>query len=141
MDTQTSEFWSLLPTISIFSDHAYFSVVNDLSNEETPKKRSSHVEDAEEIREIFGALSEEIPKLISGLIGSLYSPESAGNVATAIGRFYSKLIEEGIPKEVALKMTENYVSALDFKKIMSIASDEAKGGRNIHIEIDDDEED
>lgn len=116
-------------------------MVNDLSDEETPKKRSSHVEDAEEIREIFGALNEAIPKLISGLIGSLYSPESAGNVATAIGRFYSKLIEEGIPKDVALKMTENYVSALDFQKIMSIASDEAKGGRNIHIEIDEDEED
>ncbi|TFG08703.1 hypothetical protein EU538_06625 [Candidatus Thorarchaeota archaeon] len=112
-----------------------------MSNEETPhKKRSSHVEDAEEIREVFGALNEAIPKLISGLIGSLYSPESAGNVATAIGRFYTKLIEEGIPKEVALKMTENYVSALDFKKIMSIASDGAKGGGDIRIEIDEDEE-
>jgi hypothetical protein len=101
--------------------------------EERRRRRREPSSDTEELREIaavlpelFGALNESIPKLISGLIGSVYSPETAGNMATAIGQFYSKLVEEGIPEDVALDMTKKFVGALDFKKMMSIISDEAK---------------
>jgi hypothetical protein len=104
--------------------------------------------DIEELREVakvlpdlFGALNESIPKLITGLIGSVYSPETAGSMATAIGQFYSKLIEEGIPEEVALDMTKKFVGALDFKKMMSMISDEARPRmRRASDEEDDDEE-
>ncbi|MBS3795501.1 MAG: hypothetical protein KGY80_11420 [Candidatus Thorarchaeota archaeon] len=78
-------------------------------------------EEAEEIREIFSALNESIPKLISGLVNSVYSPEAAAKMAEAIGGFYSKLKEQGLPDEVALKMTKQYASALDFGKIMDMA--------------------
>jgi len=95
---------------------------------ELPERREKkhNVEDAEEIKEIFGVLNESIPKLISGLLGSVYSPESAGKLATAIGIFYAKLIEQGIPKELALEMTRGYVSALDFGKLMAIAGNESR---------------
>jgi len=80
---------------------------------------------ADVLPQLFGALNDSIPKLISGLIGSVYSPESAGNMAKGIGQFYSNLIAEGIPEEVALDMTKKFVGALDFSKLISMVSDEA----------------
>ena len=111
--------------------------MNDESHEE--KKKTKH-EDAEEIREIFSALNESIPQLISGLIGSVYSPDAAVSMATAIGRFYSKLKEEGIPDELALEMTKKYVSALDFSKMMEFASGESSK-KKIVIERSEEEND
>lgn len=107
---------------------------NKLSDEtsEPRKKKRSEKSEADELKEIagalpelFGALNDAIPKLISGLIGSVYSPEAAGNMATGIGKFYSNLIAEGIPEDVALDMTKKFVGALDFSKLMSMVGDEA----------------
>ncbi len=90
------------------------------------KEKKRDVEDAEELKEIFGVLNESIPKLISGLLGSVYSPEAAGKLASAIGIFYTKLIEQGIPKDLALEMTRGYVAALDFGKLIAIAGNESR---------------
>jgi hypothetical protein len=109
-------------------------VNNNLSDEfsEPKKKKRLEKSEAEELKEIaealpdlFGALNDAIPKLISGLIGSVYSPEAAGNMAAGIGKFYSNLIAEGIPEDVALDMTKKFVGALDFTKLMSMVGDEA----------------
>ena len=121
---------------------------NEERKEKKPKEpRVVVASDAEELREIakalpelFGALNESIPKMISGLIGSVYSPETASNMATAIGQFYSKLIEEGIPEEVALDMTKKFVGALDFKKMMSMISDEARPRRKRDYDYEDEDE-
>lgn len=118
-------------------------------HEKVPKQT-----DADELREVakalpelFGALNESIPKLISGLIGSVYSPEAAGNMASAIGKFYKNLIEEGIPEDVALDMTKKFVGALDFRKLISLIGDETslerhgKGKhRKIKIDLGDDDD-
>ncbi len=109
-------------------------VNNTLSDDRQsePKRKKSTTSEAEELKEIaealpqlFGALNDAIPKLISGLIGSVYSPEAAGNMAAGIGKFYSNLIAEGIPEDVALDMTKKFVGALDFGKLMTMVSDEA----------------
>lgn len=70
----------------------------------------------------MGAINESVPKLIKGLIGSVYSPESAGEMAKGIGQFYSNLIAEGIPEDVALDMTKKFVGALDFEGIMRMVN-------------------
>ncbi|MFW9768712.1 MAG: hypothetical protein ACFFF9_03310 [Candidatus Thorarchaeota archaeon] len=108
---------------------------NDYSDEPR-KKRKSSSDDAEELRavaealpELFKAINTSVPELITNLIGSIYSPEAAGNLAAGIGKFYSGLIAEGIPEDVALDMTKKFVGALDFSKIMSMVSDEASVGR------------
>jgi hypothetical protein len=122
-------------------------------SEEPKKRRKEKKSEADELKEVaqalpelFGAINEAIPKLISGLIGSVYSPEAAGNMAAGIGKFYSNLIAEGIPEDVALDMTKKFVGALDFTKMMSMVSDEASfeiSGRKkkrSHSENYDDEE-
>ena len=125
---------------------------NDNSdNDRKERKRSSDMDELREVAEVlpqlFGALNDSIPKLISGLIGSVYSPESAGNMAKGIGQFYSNLVAEGIPEDVALDMTKKFVSALDFSKLISMVSDEAssesrrKKKRKIDINFNDEDED
>jgi hypothetical protein len=108
-------------------------MVHNIMSDDEPRKRKVHAKsDAEELKEVaealpelFNAINDAIPKLISGLIGSVYSPEAAGDMATGIGKFYSNLIAEGIPEDVALDMTKKFVGALDFTKLMSMVSDEA----------------
>ncbi|MGQ4910702.1 MAG: hypothetical protein ACP6KW_00900 [Candidatus Thorarchaeota archaeon] len=113
------------------------------------KKKASS--DAEELREIaaalpelLGAINESIPRLIQGLIGSIYSPESAGNMAKGIGQFYSNLVAEGIPEDVALDMTKKFVGALDFSKMLSMVTSEmssdSKRRRKKPSDLDYDEE-
>ncbi|MFW9848717.1 MAG: hypothetical protein ACFFF4_06230 [Candidatus Thorarchaeota archaeon] len=119
------------------------------------EKRSKSSEEADELREIaralpelFSAINESVPKLISGIIGSVYSPEAAGNMGAAVGQFYRKLIEEGIPEDVALDMTKKFVGALDFEKIIGVATDgiqfktsERRGKVVDYDELDDEDED
>jgi len=150
--------WSLLPTFAIFSDHYILYLVNNKMSDEysdnEPKKKKSSSSDVSELREVaevlpelFSALNESIPKLISGLIGSVYSPESAGNMAKGIGQFYSNLVAEGIPEDVALDMTKKFVGALDFGKLISVVSDESsssvkrkKRRRKVEVDFDDEDE-
>ena len=98
---------------------------NENSDDESKRKKHRSSSDVDELREVaevlpdlFGALNDSIPKLISNLIGSIYSPESAGNVAKGIGQFYRNLIEEGIPEDVALDMTKKFVSSLNQKELL-----------------------
>jgi len=128
---------------------------DEYSNDEHEKKKKSKSSDADELREVaevlpelLGALNESIPKLISGLIGSVYGPESAGRVAEGIGKFYKNLTQEGIPEDVALDMTKKFVGALDFGKLISMVSDEASHeteGRlrrhKIKVDLDNEDED
>ncbi|TET09945.1 MAG: hypothetical protein E3J86_06920 [Candidatus Thorarchaeota archaeon] len=126
---------------------------DDYSDNEPKRKKKSEKSEGDELRdiasalpELFGALNDAIPKLISGLIGSIYSPEAAGNMAAGIGKFYSNLIAEGIPEDVALDMTKKFVGALDFTKLMSMVSNDASVDISGSIkkkkrhESDDDEE-
>lgn len=79
------------------------------------KKTSKHQTDAEEIKEIIGVFSEKVPALIRGLISSVFSPEAAKDMGKAAATYYQELKAGGIPDEVAIKMTQDYVNT--FSKI------------------------
>ncbi|MHA2352938.1 MAG: hypothetical protein ACXABX_07450 [Candidatus Thorarchaeota archaeon] len=124
--------------------------MSDESSE--PRKKKATKSEADELKEVaealpelFSAINDAVPKLISGLINSVYSPEAAGNMATGIGKFYSNLIAEVIPEDVALDMTKKFVGALDFSKLMSMVGDEASieisGKKKRHRESDNYEDD
>lgn len=70
------------------------------------------IESAKEIGEILDAVSDKIPKLISGIVNSLYSPEAGKNMGKAVGSLYQELLESGIPQDVALEMAKNYMISL-----------------------------
>ena len=65
-----------------------------------------------EIGEMLDEVSEKIPKLINGLMSSLYSAENGKNMGQAIAAFYKELIENGFPQEEALKLAKDYMISL-----------------------------
>jgi len=73
-------------------------------SEKTEKKR-----DAEEVKEILGAVSTEVPALIKSIIASVFSEEAGRNMGKAAGAFYKELKESGMPDNIAVKMTEDYI--------------------------------
>ena len=77
---------------------------------EEKKKRTGEKEDVEELREVLGVVSKELPGLIKGIIGSVFSEEAGRDMGKAAAAFYKELKEAGMPEETAVKMTENYVS-------------------------------
>jgi hypothetical protein len=73
-------------------------------------KEKSLREDAEEVREILGVVSKELPALIKNLIASVFSEEAGRGMGKAAAAFYKELKDSGMPNELALKMTEDYMS-------------------------------
>ncbi|RLI41395.1 hypothetical protein DRO59_07070 [Candidatus Bathyarchaeota archaeon] len=81
-------------------------------------------EDVEEVREILGVVSKEIPALIKGIIASVFSEEAGKDMGRAVAAFYKELKESGMPEQTAVRMAENYMSTFTslgdvLKKAMS----------------------
>jgi hypothetical protein len=75
------------------------------------EKRFGHKhERPEDVAEILSVVSDKVPSLIKGLVGAVFSEDSARNMAKAAAVYYKELKEGGIPDDVALKMTQDYVS-------------------------------
>jgi hypothetical protein len=77
-------------------------------NPKTERKKTA-AEEAEEVRQILSAVSTEVPALIKSIIGAVFSEEAGRSMGRAAAAFYKELKESGIPDDVAVRMTENYV--------------------------------
>ena len=73
------------------------------------EERKRKMPEAEEVKEILGVVSTEIPALIKGIISSVFSEEAGKSMGRAAAAFYNELKESGMPEDVAVKMTENYI--------------------------------
>jgi len=76
---------------------------------ERPEKKKTGVRDVEEIKEIIGAVSTELPTLIKSIIAAVFSEEAGRSMGKAAAAFYKELKDSGMPDNVAVKMTEDYV--------------------------------
>ena|SRR5271157_1000857 len=65
--------------------------------------------DAQEVKEILGAVSTEIPTLIKSLLASVFSEEAGKNMGKAAAAYYKELKSGGLPEPVAVKLTEDYM--------------------------------
>jgi len=63
------------------------------------------LEDAESVRELLEIMSEGIPSLMRGINDAMYTPEAMKRVATAISTYYQTLIDAGMDKEMAERLT------------------------------------
>lgn len=72
-------------------------------------ERKKRLGEAEEVKEILGVVSTQIPALIKGVISAVFSEEAGKDMGRAAGAFYKELKESGMPEDVAVKMTQNYI--------------------------------
>lgn len=72
-------------------------------DEKDPKK------EAENIKEILGVVSTEVPTMIKSILASVFSEEAGKNMGRAAAAYYKELKNGGLPEEVAVKLTEDYM--------------------------------
>ncbi len=77
-----------------------------------------------DIGELLDEVSSKLPKLITGLMDTVYSAESGRKMGQSVGGFYKELLESGIPQEEALKMARDYM--LSIKDITQSFSNQTK---------------
>lgn len=65
-----------------------------------------------EIGELLDEVSGKVPKLITGLIDTIYSAESGKKMGQSVGNLYKELIDCGIPQEEAIKMAKDYMLSI-----------------------------
>jgi len=80
-----------------------------------------------EIGELLDEVSTKVPKLITGLLDTLYSPEAGRKMGQSVGAMYKELIDAGIPAEDALAMAKEYM--ISIKSVMS----NINNGGNIQV--------
>jgi hypothetical protein len=73
------------------------------------KREKNPKEEAEEVKEILGAVSTQVPALIKSLLASVFSEEAGRSMGKAAAAYYKELKESGMPGDVAVNMTEDYM--------------------------------
>ena len=82
--------------------------------------------EAENVKEILGVVSSEIPAMIKSILSSVFSEEAGRNMGKAAAAYYKELKEGGLPEQVAVKMTEEYMRT--FTSIGEMLRSAGKGG-------------
>jgi hypothetical protein len=80
-------------------------MVDDEKEHEKRHERQS----PENIKEILGVVSAEVPSLIKNILGSVFSEEAGRSMGKAAAAYYKELKEGGLPEQVAVKLTEDYM--------------------------------
>ncbi len=86
--------------------------------------------DPETIKEILGVVSTEIPTMIKSILSSVFSEEAGRNMGKAAAAYYKELKDGGLPEQVAVKMTEEYMRT--FTSIGEMLRSAGKGGWGPH---------
>ena len=63
----------------------------------------------ENVKEILGVVSTEIPALIKSILSTVFSEEAGRNMGKAAAAYYKELKNGGLPEEVAVKLTQEYM--------------------------------
>ena len=96
---------------------------------EKSEKTKTAAEEAEEVRQILSAVSTEVPALIKSIIGAVFSEEAGRNMGRAAAAFYKELKDGGMPDEIAVKMTEDYIGV--FTSLGDILKQVGKKGKGV----------
>ena len=63
----------------------------------------------EELKEVLSVVSAEVPGMIKSILASVFSEEAGRNMGKAAAAYYKELKNGGLPEQVAVKMTEDYM--------------------------------
>ena len=88
-------------------------------------------ESPEEVEKILKTVSEMVPNLVKGVLGAIFSPEAGKSMGAAAANFYKEIKASGMPEDVAVKMTQDYVKT--FTDIGSLIKDLSSQKGGIHI--------
>ncbi len=73
------------------------------------EERKDRRMEAENVKEILGVVSSEVPTMIKSILSSVFSEEAGRNMGKAAAAYYKELKNGGLPDQVAVKLTEEYM--------------------------------
>jgi hypothetical protein len=82
---------------------------NDENESERKREKRHEEQSPENIRELLTVVSSEVPSLIKNVLGSVFSEEAGRNMGKAAAAYYKEMKEGGLPEQVAVKLTEDYM--------------------------------
>ena len=62
----------------------------------------------ENVMEILGIVSSELPAMIKSILSAVFSEETGRNMGKAAVAYYKELKDGGLPEQLVMKMTEEY---------------------------------
>jgi len=89
---------------------------------------------SEELKEVLGVVSSEVPSMIKNILASVFSEEAGKSMGKAAAAYYKELKNGGLPEQVAVKMTEDYMKT--FTSLGDMLRSSGRG-RGSHDEEDD----
>ena len=89
---------------------------------------------SEELKEVLGVVSSEVPSMIKSILASVFSEEAGKSMGKAAAAYYKELKNGGLPEQVAVKMTEDYMKT--FTSLGDMLRSSGRG-RGSHDEGDD----
>ncbi|MGB8779471.1 MAG: hypothetical protein WCD81_02345 [Candidatus Bathyarchaeia archaeon] len=78
-------------------------------DDEKEREKRHERQSPENIKEILGVVSAEVPSLIKNILGSVFSEEAGRSMGKAAAAYYKELKNGGLPEPVAVKLTEDYM--------------------------------
>lgn len=114
------------------------SVMDDDKEKTKKDDRKLPISEAQEVKEILSVVSSEVPALIKGLIASVFSEEAGRNMGKGAAAYYKSLKEGGLPEDVAVKMTQDYVQT--FTSFGEVFKNIGHVQRHRHEEKEDEED-
>ncbi len=101
------------------------------------EERKDKMIESENLKEILGVVSTEIPTMIKTILSSVFSEEAGKNMGKAAAAYYKELKNGGLPEAVAVKMTEDYMKT--FTSIGDMLKTAGRGNWGHHGHGEDDE--
>jgi hypothetical protein len=114
------------------------SVMDDDKEKTKKDDRKLPIPEAQEVKEILSVVSSEVPALIKGLIASVFSEEAGRSMGKGAAAYYKSLKEGGLPEDVAVKMTQDYVRT--FTSFGEVFKNVGHVQRHRHEEKEDEED-
>ncbi len=71
------------------------------------RRKEKHGPD--DLKEVLSVVSTEVPGLIKSILSSVFSEEAGKSMGKAAAAYYKELKDGGLPEQVAVKMTEDYM--------------------------------
>src|SRR4030042_7058159 len=79
-------------------------------HEHDRKHEKRHEEQTpENIKELLTIVSSEVPALVKNVLGSVFSEEAGRSMGKAAAAYYKEMKTGGLPEQVAVKLTEDYM--------------------------------
>jgi len=97
------------------------------------EERKERKMDPENMKELLSVVSTEVPAMIKSIVSTVFSEEAGRNMGKAAAAYYKELKAGGLPEDVAVKLTQEYMQT--FTSLGAMLRHGGGGwGRHMHSE-------